>query len=74
MNINVTYIPQEQEIEVLGHDCDFDGHILEEVEFDDNTLEWDGNKYDLTARPTEYGLGCKYCDYQEIYEGDDYED
>ncbi len=72
MKINVIYIPQEQEIEVYQHDCFIDGHIMEEVELDPNYLAWNGDRYDMTNLPTEYGQVCKYCDYQEVNE--DYED
>ena len=53
------------------HDCLERGHILEECEFDTNSLQWDGTKYDITAHPTYIGLACKYCGYVEEPDYDD---
>lgn len=70
MNINVKHIPQTDEIEVRGHDCLEDGHVLEETEFINEYIVWDKGNPDVDHTYA-YGMACKYCDYLEAE--DDYE-
>jgi len=69
--INVKYIPLEEKVWISDHDCLEQGHVLEDVVFDPNTVAWNGSMYDVTSFPERYGKKCKYCDYQEYDEYDE---
>lgn len=73
MQINVTYLPQSEEVEVRGHDCLEDGHVMEETEFANEYIVWTHGNPDV-EHIYSYGLVCKYCDYVEEDEDDEYPD